>query len=68
MFFANFVQVDDSEQEIEPEIFYLDYTQISNVVVEKRIVQLFQAQKVHPCVEKFFSESRKSLVLPSLIS
>ncbi len=60
----SFVQVDDSEQEIEPEIFYLDYNQISNMVVEKRIVQLFQAHKLHPCIEKFFSESPKSLVNP----
>ena len=58
------MQVDDSEQDIEPEIFYLEYHQISDVKVEKKVVRLFQAQNMHPCIEKFFSQSGKYQVIP----
>jgi hypothetical protein len=62
-----FLQVDDPEHEIEPEIFYIGYSQISDVAVEKRIVRLFTATKVHQSIEKFFPDAgnQKSKVIPN---
>ena len=55
-------QVDETDQEIEPEMLYLDFKDISNVVVEKKNIKLRQAGPWHPCIEKFFGENQDASV------
>lgn len=53
-------QVEDSE-EIEPELFYLDYKNIESIKVDKKYICLSPIIPVHPCIERLFSESQDSV-------
>jgi hypothetical protein len=51
-------QIFDPDQDIEPEVFFLSFAEISDVDLEKKCVCFKLKNPIHPCVEKFFGENQ----------